>query len=279
MAICNIMLLYRYGAHDSLLCKAWREGHPTVAVGDEEMDDPPALTASEQPPPLYDSSQAENMPHGGQMGGGGSLSTQPAQEISISVSKRLAFTILSMTLDRLDDNSMRPHWHAWMVFLSYIIGSAPAARLIENDFPWVALVEMLNGLLVPLGVDDADISAKMASARFPSAVGHPLPEDYDLHGFDWAQCYFPSNWFKDARIDSEKRSQEFPSMANIRRERILWLAVRICGDGDWLAYSAGIRSFAVHPALRQRIEASKAAAADVEMATCGHSDDDDFVVI
>ena len=118
-----------------------------------------------------------------------------------------------------------------MVFLSHIIGSVPAARLIETDFPWVALVKMLNGLLV---WGDADLSAKM-NARFPPAVGHPLPEDYNLRGFDWAQGYFHPYWFEDARIGSEERTQELPSMTSIRRERILWLAVRICGDGDWLA--------------------------------------------
>ena len=219
----------------------------------------------------------------------GPPSTQSIQEISFSVSKRLAFTILVMTLNRIDDISMRPHWHAWMVFLSHIIGSTLAVRLIENDFPWAVLVEMLNGLLVLQGGDDVDISAKMVNATFPSAFGHPqaLPEDYNLHGFDWAQHYFPPNWFEGARMDSAERTQGFPSMANPRRERILWLAARICGDGDWLAYSAETRSFTVHPALRQRIEASKAARAmatfhrdkshtmvlsDVDMATVyGHS--------
>ena len=44
-----------------------------------------------------------------------------------------------------------------------------------------------------------------------------------------------------------------------------------------MAYCAGTRSFAVHPALRQRIEASKA---DVGMATvCGHLNNDDFYVV
>ena len=99
---------------------------------------------------------------------------------------------------------------------------------------------------------------------------------------------------EDARTNNEQRTQEFPSITNTRRGRILWLASRICDDRDWLAYSAGTRSFAVHPALRQRIEASKAAAAtatfhrdqsrtavlsDVDMATvCGHSDGDFYVV-
>ena len=102
-----------------------------------------------------------------------------------------------------------------MVFLSHIIGSVPAARLIETDFPWAALVEMLNKMLVPQGGDDADIGDKMMDARFPSPVGHPLPEDYNLLGFDWARSYFTPNWFEDARIDGEERTQEFPSMTNI----------------------------------------------------------------
>ena len=288
MAVCNITALYQYGARDSLLRKAWREGRKSIPIGDEEMDEP----NSEQPtppllPPLY-----------GSGGGGGSPLTQSIQEISFGVSKRLAFTILSLTLDRIDDNNVRPHWHAWMVFLSHIIGSVPAAQLIEIDFPWVALVEVLNKLLAPQGGDDQDISAKMLNANFPSPVGHPLPEDYNLRGFDWARSYFPQNWFNDARIDSEERTQEFPSMTNIRRERILWLAARICAQGDWLSYCAESRSFAIHPALRERLEASKAAAAaatyhrdqshikvlseelDVDMGTtgCGHSDDDFCIV-
>ena len=128
------------------------------------MDDALAPT-NEQPPPSYGSGQAENT------GGNESPQTQSIQGISFSASKRLAFTILSLTLDRIHANNVRTHWHAWMVFLSHIIGSVPAARLIETDFPWVALEEMLNKMLV-------HISAKLMDTRFPSPVGHPLPEDF-----------------------------------------------------------------------------------------------------
>ena len=253
------------------------------------MDDASAPTANDQPPPLSGPSQAENTPHGGSE----SPPTQSAQETTFSVSKRLAFNILSLALGGAGGGQVLPHWHAWKVFLSHIIGSVPAARLIETDFPWVALVKVLNGLLV---WDDADLSAKM-NARFPSAVGHPLPEDYNLRGFDWAQGYLHPYWFEDARIGSEERTQELPSMTSVRRERILWLTVRICGDGDWLAYSAETRSFSVHPALRQRLEASKAAAAaatfqraqsdteapseepDVDMAASNLDGDDCYVVV
>ena len=50
MAVCNITALYQYGARDSLLRKAWREGCKTVPTGDEEMGDASAPTANDQPP-------------------------------------------------------------------------------------------------------------------------------------------------------------------------------------------------------------------------------------
>ena len=238
--------------------------------------------ANEQRPPPYGSGQAENT------GGGGSVPV-----ISFNASKRLAFTILSLTLDSIHDDSihddnMPQHWHVWMVFLSHIISSVTSARLIETDFPWVALVEMLNKILVPQDGDNADISAKMTDTRFPSPVGCHLPEYYNLRGFDWAQSYFPQGWF-NTRKDSEERKKEFPSRTNIRRERILLLATKICDNGDWLAYNNETNSFAMHPALERRLEASKAAAAttafhrdlelDVDMTGCGYLDENGFYVV
>ena len=50
-------------------------------------------------------------------------------------------------------------------------------------------------------------------------------------------------------------------MTNIRRERILWLALRICAADDWMVYDEATGTFALHPALMQRMEeASKQAA-------------------
>ena len=165
MAVCNIMALYSYGACDSLLREAWREGCKTISIGDEEVDGAPVPTANDQPPALLGPSQAENTPHGGSE----SPPTQSTQEISFGVSKRLDFTVLSLTLYRIDNDSVTPHWHVWMVFLSHIIGSMPAARLIETDFPSVALVKMLNRLLVPQLGDDANIRAQN-----PITIHHPL---------------------------------------------------------------------------------------------------------
>jgi hypothetical protein len=40
--------------------------------------------------------------------------TQSIQGISLSVSKRLGFEVLKLTLERLGDPNVVPHWHAWM---------------------------------------------------------------------------------------------------------------------------------------------------------------------
>ena len=158
---------------------------------------------------------------------------------------------------------------------------------------------------MPVDIDDYEevVCFGDGGAGEPS-VPHPTPKLEDLDDVRSGVAATAATLTlrigsEDARTNNEQRTQEFPtqefpSITNTRRGRILWLAARICDDRDWLAYSAGTRSFAGHPALRQRIEASKAAAAtatfhrdqsrtavlsDVDMATvCGHSDGDFYVV-
>lgn len=147
-----------------------------------------------------------------------------AQEISLGYSKRLAYQILTIALQRVGDTNVLPHVHIWLVFMMHIRTSEPATRLLENEFPWDALVTMLNHLIKNFE------SERFEGERFPvpeKGIGRPLPEDYTLRGLDWSKSYFPERWFEDAQVDDEERSMELPSMANIRVERILWLATRI----------------------------------------------------
>ena len=75
-------------------------------------------------------------------------------------------------------------------------------RLIEIEIPWESLVEMLNDMF--LAYDGP--AEKIEGRAFPvpdKGVGRPLPEDYDIRGFDWARRYFPARWFEDAQVGSE----------------------------------------------------------------------------
>ncbi|KAG0126475.1 hypothetical protein HOY82DRAFT_491739 [Tuber indicum] len=198
IAICNITGLSQYGAKESLLRLALREG--------------------------------KNRQH-------------------VTFSKRLAYEILGVALQRVGDSNVLPHVHIWLVFLAYVVKSEAAIRLLENEFPWEHLVFMLNSLV---GQSDQD---RFGCEEFPvpeKGRGRPLPEDYILRGLEWARKYFPNRWFEDAQVDEEERSVEVPSMENVRIERILWLATQVAANGECLVYVD--KKFRVHPALVTRIE-------------------------
>jgi hypothetical protein len=232
MAVCNITALYQYGAKDSLLRRAWREGRKNHVSVDEFLPDAPAS-------PLLESSENTDslLPDGGGPGEEDNKEQKQReievdaeseavagsiQDISLNVSKRLGFSVLSLTLERINDPNVMPHWHVWMVFLHHIINSTPAIQLIEIDFPWTALIEMLNELRATYKGNKID------AEDFPISDKQPLPEDYTLRGLDWTRSYFLDDWFEDVQVYSEKRDDERPNMGDIRVERILWLARRIC---------------------------------------------------
>lgn len=254
--MCNIIGLYQYGAKDSLVRQAWRQGRRHVI--EEEMEDAPALAASGEGgniaefdgllPPLPNEASSEHVTsllqpvsklgRDGRYENKAGTSVQSsapeadqksrdgftAQEISLNYSKRLAYDILKIALERIGDTDVLPHVHIWLVFMMHIKTSEPATRLLENEFPWDSLVAMLNFLIKSFE------SERFEGEMFPvpeKGVGRPLPEDYTLRGLDWSRLYFPDRWFEDAQVDDEERSMELPSMANIRVERILWLATRI----------------------------------------------------
>ena len=229
MAVCNITALYQYGARDSLLRKAWKESRkiqPSAEAGapgarDEDMEEapptdvdaeaaiatllPPYGTNAEHVDPVNATDEKETDPESAGL-------AQSIQEISLNVSKRLAFEVLRLaldqtneanpSLDRIHEANTLPHTHAWMVFIEHLTNSVAAMRLIEIEFPWKSLVEMLNDMRFAYDGPSEKIEGK----TFPvpdKGVGRPLPEDYNLRGFDWAKRYFPARWFEDAQVGSE----------------------------------------------------------------------------
>ena len=97
---------------------------------------------------------------------------------------------------------------------------------------------MLNTLLVSLGT-----TRPIERDTFPSPEkddARPLPEDFALRGLLWAEDYFPVEWFNNEKIDEEEKYHERASMTAQRKERIVWLAVRIARSaGSRLSYDSG----------------------------------------
>jgi hypothetical protein len=97
---------------------------------------------------------------------------------------------------------------------------------------------MLNTLLV-----SCETTGPIENDTFPSPEkddARPLPEDFALRGLLWAEDYFPAEWFYNEKIDEEEKYHERASMTAQRKERILWLAVRIARSvGSGLNYDSG----------------------------------------
>jgi hypothetical protein len=139
--------------------------------------------------------------------------------------RKFAHETLEIALRRLGDPNVLPLIHVSLAFMHLICRYAPVQRLVQVDFPWQSLVDFLNVLL-----DSYDTSSgTIAKDTFPiqSEIDFPpFPGDFAMHGLLWAENYFPSEWFS-RKFDIEDKMIHFGYMIPKRKERILWLAVRI----------------------------------------------------
>ncbi|KAL7274419.1 hypothetical protein RUND412_002677 [Rhizina undulata] len=297
IAISNITGLFQYGAKNSLLRQAYREGRNKNQTTEEEMEDgKPSggdLTADYDGllPPLPDEATSEHatsvfqpvakglrkeegtneknkvektsaipLPiteeHTGDEG-------STIQHVSLDVGKRLAFKTLALVLERIGDENVLPHILCWMVFLVHVKNSDRAIKLLEIDFPWEGLIALLNELFQGFCEKSREDSRdRITGENFPLPEKNSpryLPEDYILRGLDWSRKYFPDGWFDGEQVDPEERALDLPSFTNMRTERVLWLAFRLCATGDWLFFEND--NFSIHPALVARIRLAKQKAA------------------
>jgi len=159
---------------------------------------------------------------------------------------------------KVGDNIVMPHCHAWMVFLSHSMNFLPAVGLIENEFRWKSLTEMLNGLWVSYG-DGGGGNNNIVREAFPAhgnGVGRPLREAWNLQGFHLAMGCVPVRWLEDNQINVEMWGKKLSSMTHNWVERILWLTMRVCGANHWIEYDSESMTFTIHSALKNGIVGS-----------------------
>ena len=158
--------------------------------------------------------------------------------LSFKSAQRLNNSTLSIVLERIGDPNVLPFIHVTLVFMYRMSRHSGAMDIVRADFPWELLSIMLNTLLVSL-----ETTGSIENDTFPSPEkndARPLPEDFALRGLLWAEDYFPGEWFNNEKIDEEEKYHERASMTAQRKERILWLAVRIARSmGSGLNYDTG----------------------------------------
>ncbi|KAF8418948.1 hypothetical protein EV426DRAFT_299395 [Tirmania nivea] len=316
VAVCNIAALYQYNSRSSKLRQAWKEG--TVPIKEEDVDDLPALNIGETTGNEYDSllpplpreassehatpllaitcGKAQSGYNETKAAVAAAIKQEAGDEgswVPLEYAIKMSFSILELVLERVDDSHVLPHVHTWMVFLYHITNSAPAMRLIEQDFPFESLTSFLNSLIKAESgsLNKAESTIHFEFDEFPKRQRRPLPEDWTLRGLEFTRNYFPPGWIEEAKVDDEERLLELPSFLAARKQRILWLGYMIAKTGDWLSYDPKTETFFVHIGVLERIKANKEAArikkeeekiklegeSDVEMEAPPIADDlDDF---
>jgi len=155
--------------------------------------------------------------------------------VSIAQPSRLTSITLDICLKRPKDNNVYPLVHVYLGFLGSLIVVLQTCKYFEHDtvlktiernIPWVSLCLFLN----TLALDPQVMTSRVWHDEFPRPVkekGRPLPEDFIMRGQLYTQWYFDANWFTVCMADDDERSHDLPSMAQPRKERILWLGLRI----------------------------------------------------
>jgi hypothetical protein len=166
--------------------------------------------------------------------------------------QRLNNSTLEIVLQRIGDPNVLPFIHVTLTFMYRMSRHPGAMSILRADFPWELLSIMLNTLLVSL-----ETTGSIENDTFPSPEKddvRPLPEDFALRGLLWlAEDYFPAEWFTNEKIDEEEKYHERASMTAQRKERILWLAVRIAKSaGSGLNYDSGKPS--TKPVFSSRVD-------------------------
>ncbi|EJP69821.1 uncharacterized protein BBA_00690 [Beauveria bassiana ARSEF 2860] len=139
---------------------------------------------------------------------------------------------------RKSDINALPFFHTILVFLYYVAQHPRAIALIEDDFPWKRLVDVLNEAYPALLS-----KPRMANETFPRPLRNeplcPLPEDYALRGFAFSKGYFPADWFSNEKLEDAEKMFKPPSLGDKRRQRLHWLGHQICSLGTWIKWNTG----------------------------------------
>lgn len=164
---------------------------------------------------------------------------------SFELAQGLSNETLDVVLGRIGDPNVLPFIHVTMVFMHYMACHPRAMALLAPSFPWAKLAILLNTLLAPYKTP-----GRIESKEFPLPIKddvRPFPEDFAMRGLLWADGYYPEKWFANEKIDDEEKHMEVASMTDDRKERIMWIACRICDLGGWLTYSHDHNKFSARP--------------------------------
>ncbi|KAJ5504617.1 DNA/RNA-binding domain E.t1.c1-type [Penicillium fimorum] len=159
----------------------------------------------------------------------------------ISRASSLAFHTLIVMLGQVGDRNMYPSVHISIAFVWCLTLNPTAIQRLEPLVPWSLLATYLNTLF------DSTINiSNIEDESFPildDLTTQQLPEDFLIRGQAWSRLYYPERFFEGAPTEDNRPSTEGLSTLIPRRERCLWLGVRIAAFARWMIYDRKTRQF------------------------------------
>lgn len=143
---------------------------------------------------------------------------------------------------RYGDSSILPYWNVRLSFLNFMASRPDAMKYIEASVPWSLIALLLNSLSIGF-----EHHTRIENNEFPRPSDRPFPEDWSLRGLLWTTDLFPDGWFGSDLADDDEKLFELPSMAEYRRERVLWLGWKLASHGKWLQYDSTSKRFKATP--------------------------------
>ncbi|KAB5566918.1 hypothetical protein GE09DRAFT_1273977 [Coniochaeta sp. 2T2.1] len=174
---------------------------------------------------------------------------QPLEELDVPKETTDAITLANRThtviFQRYGDDNILPYIHVTLVFMYRLTFIPEVNNLVAREFPWKLLALMLNYLVYSDSVENFE---RIEGEAFPEELEkgdfrRPLPEDYAMRGLLWTDDYFPRGHFDREQHDDDEKYRELPSMAQTRKERVLFLSCRIAARKPWLRYDRVGRRF------------------------------------
>ena len=212
IAVTNIAGLFEYGNDGSILRQILLHDKQMTRPGSRSL---PSDEDSRSPSPIEQDNTLHSMPESEIAARLQALSS----DSTFSCAYLLTMTTLAMVLRRVGDKNVLSHVHVLLLFFSTFASIKYVDQFLDHA-PWAELVPFLNALLKSENRPEKVIPSPV----FPSEQGYSLrlPEDYWVRGQIWSQWYFPDKWF-EKEDDEEDRTNELPSTAKLRTERVLRL--------------------------------------------------------
>lgn len=173
----------------------------------------------------------------------------------------LAIDTLQTFLSCNIEHAKITHVQPWLIFLDFFIRHRKELMktFLEAAIPWQKLIDCINAIYKEIGFDfELNFSEESV---FPEIRGaSATADDYALRGLVWAHGFYPVGYFNNHPPESNGRSYEHPAgskgavdITRLRKERVLYLATRICTSGGYFNYSKTSQEFELDSSLQERL--------------------------